>query len=105
MKPTEHNRLHLVLEDLGLSFPSDGEAMLAYRADRHAVTARFHADHDLPLVYEPDVGPELGCFFLTVGAALRAARRLALAVLAAHEGDELAALAVTLLAELGGRGL
>lgn len=103
MRPADHRCLHLVLDDLGLSFPKDSEPLLLYRAHRHAVTAGWHADHEVPLVYETEAARDLQALFVRLARTLQLARRLALAALAAPEGCELHALGVALLGELRGR--
>ena len=67
LAPDEHARLHLLLDDLGTTWPLDGEPLLVHRARRHAVTFGWAADHGRALTFD--------------AAAARAMQRLWLDVL------------------------
>ncbi len=53
LSPAEHRRLHLVLDDLGVSWPRPDEPLLAHRARRHAILWGWAADHGRSLAFDP----------------------------------------------------
>ena len=70
LAPDEHARLHLLLDDLGASWPSEGEPLLAHRARRHAVTFGWAADHGRALTFDPKAARSLQGLWLNVLDAL-----------------------------------
>jgi hypothetical protein len=70
LPPADHRRLHLVLDDLGVQWPPDGESLLLHRLRRHAVTSGWAADCGRALTFDPQSARALQHLFLNVLDAL-----------------------------------
>ncbi len=70
LSPAEHARLHLVLEDLGASWPRDSEPLIVHRARRQAITFGWAADHGLALTFDAMAARSLQGLWLEVVDAL-----------------------------------
>lgn len=70
LESAEHARLHLVLDDLGASWPNPDEPLLNHRARRHAITFGWAADHNRALTFDAVAARSLQRVWLEVVDAL-----------------------------------
>lgn len=75
LSPADHRLLHLILDDLGLTWPEPGEPVLLHRARRHAVTFGWAADHGRTLTFGPAPARAVQSLWLDVVEALAGGER------------------------------
>lgn len=70
LSPTDHRLLHLLLDDLGLRWPTADESVLLHRARRQAVTFGWAADGGCALTFDPNAARAVQALWLDVVEAL-----------------------------------